>query len=305
MKRRPHMGGLWERIFGKKKTGLPVPAREEPRLPGVPRGFEIFAPKEKRGLPSTFAAFAPKESTEIIPKTFEAFAPAPSERTRETHEEKEAKEMALWKDLFPQSQKEEKDIFEAFKPQAPIERPAVVEREPYWPPPNPFSPKEVAAAWRRTWPDVADYTSGRMPLWVMVDYEWTMPPTTQVVDAIKAYVDLNVVFEQVLVFVDSHDWEVAHMQPGQGYVRYEIDALTPEQLFSIMGLPQDLLEGYGYQPLAEESFWEEVLMPWFFRFSKAMDILKPRVLHGSFALEAGAPSPGGFTFFYEEPLRES
>jgi hypothetical protein len=299
------MGGIWERIFGKKK-GLPAPAPADPQLPGVPRGFEAFAPAEKRGLPSAFAAFAPKEPTEIIPKGFEAFAPAPAERARakKTHEEKEAQEMALYKDLFPTAQTEEKDIFEAFRPEKREERSSIIEREPYWPPPDPFSPKEVSAAWRRTWPDVADYTSGRMPLWVMIDYEWTMPPTAQVVEATKAYIDLNEVFEQVLKFTDTHEWEAAHMQPGQGYVRYEIDALTPEQLFEIMGLPQDLHEGYGYQPLAEESFWEEVLMPWFSRFTKAMDILKPRGLHGSFGLEAGAPSPGGFTFFYEEPLRE-
>jgi len=273
----------------------------------IPKGFEIFAPGAPSQVPAVFQAFVPKPPSEMIPKEFQAFIPTPEERARaeETHQEKEAREMALWKSLFPTSQEEERDIFGAFRPEKREEPPSVIEREPYWPPPDPFSPKPVTEAWRRTWPDVSEYTAGRMPLWVMGDYGWTMPPTAQVVETLKSYIDLNTVFEEVLNFTETHDWETVHMMPGKGYARYEIDVLTPEHLYEMMGLPTQLYLDYGYQPLGEESFWEEVLMPWFNRFTKAMDILKPRGLHGSFAFEAGAPGKtGGFTFLYEEPLRE-
>jgi len=82
----------------------------------IPKGFEIFSPEAPQQVPAVFQAFIPQPPSEVVPKEFEIFIPTPEERAlaEETYEEKEIRQMELWKDLFPTSQEEEKDIFKDF-----------------------------------------------------------------------------------------------------------------------------------------------------------------------------------------------
>jgi hypothetical protein len=92
-------------------------APKPPAPEGIPAGFEMFAPEAPAQVPAAFQEFAPKLPSTVVPKEFELFIPTPEERAlaEETHEEKELRQMELWKDLFT-PQTEEKDVFGEFAP---------------------------------------------------------------------------------------------------------------------------------------------------------------------------------------------
>lgn len=118
-------------------------AQKPPAPAGIPAGFEIFAPEAPGQVPAAFQEFAQKPLSTVVPKEFELFIPTPEERARaeETHEEKELRQMELWKGLFT-PQTEEKDISKEFAP-TPQEMVVAEEVEPHLLPVEPYYAHET------------------------------------------------------------------------------------------------------------------------------------------------------------------
>jgi len=303
MRKRTQMGGVFGSLrsifdaFGKKeKTGLPAPVPQAKESM-----FSVFAPREEKPKPSMFSAFGLPAVPSAQPKAFEVFKPKlPAVAPKPVEEER-----GLFDVLFPGAGEEERSPFEAFASK-PIheEPPSPVESKSFWPAPIPKREPWKVENWTRVYPDVAEYTMGEMPLWVLKDYGWVMPTTPEVVGQVKAYLDLNHIFETVLAFANSSLWrEAVQEAPHQGgdAARYEIEFIEEEYLYKMMGLPAGLYRAYGYEPLSEESFWNEILIPFIVRFTKAMDILKYRGLRGWFELEFG--NGGLWIVYLEAPHR--
>lgn len=231
-----------------EERGLVRRPETTPSAPAVPKGFELFAPSPPSAL---------------IPKGFEAFAPAPSERARETNEEKEAREMALYKDLFPRAQAEEKDIIEAFKPE-------------------PENPREA-------------------PPLQTFEGTWTMDTVEEMAARMGMVMDLDRIFNeiresrQLYGFRQLLEESARHGRP----LAIPLFPVTQSEFFSdfseFFGFPIQVWEVYLHTYLSEEEadirFWEEILRPLIFRFTDAMDSLKPQDIPGWFTIDQeGAPN---------------
>jgi hypothetical protein len=269
-----HRLGGWKDLFRRKEkeSGAMIPRPEGQR----PSKFDAFRKPEERGLvrrpettpsapsvPKGFELFAPPPPSALIPKGFEAFAPAPSERARETHEEKEAREMALYKDLFPTPQTEEKDIFEAFKPE-----------------PGRFH---------------------EAPPLQMFEGTWTMDTVEEMAARMSQTMDLDRIFGEIREsrpmygFRQLLEESARHGRP----LAIPLFPVTQSEFFSdfaeFFGFPLSVwevyLHGFLSQEEAEIRFWDEILRPLIFRFTDAMDTLKPKDIPGWFTIEQeGAPN---------------
>lgn len=135
---------IFERFAPKGEPGLPAVRPEMPvEVHERPSAFSVFAPEAPGIKPQAFAAFDPEVPgpietfkpktfevfepgrpsgplTKVLEKPFEVFKPSPEEEAAaaESFEAREARQMEMWEGLFPEAaEAEEKDIFEAFKPE--------------------------------------------------------------------------------------------------------------------------------------------------------------------------------------------
>ena len=256
-----------------REKGLIRKAETPPSAPRVPKGFEIFAPGAPSNVPAVFQAFVPKPPSEMIPKEFQAFIPTPEERAlaEETHQEKEAREMAVWKSLFPTSQEEEKDIFESFRR----------EREE------------------------------RVPSMQMVEGTWMQDTVEEMAERMSRVMDLDRIFLEIQEsrltygFKDFLEEAAHHGRP----LTMPLFPVTQAEFYTdfaeFFGFPIQLwesyLQGFPTEEGAEVHFWEEILRPLIFRFTDAMDLLKPKDIPGWFTIEQEG-QPHEYWVHYVETL---
>lgn len=306
------MGGVFENLRSffdvfkpKEKTGLPIPA-EPSRLPiprkappsGTPgRGLTQWAQK-------AFGAFKPGTSkgalTPWAEKTFGIYKPeAPSLPAPSRKKE-------LFEALFPEEEASRGSMFESLRPSAikPGAGPRYQDIGPVTPYRPPRSYRKKLEEWNRQFPDIAEETQGQIPTWIAHDFGWVMPSPAEVAEQISwsLGMDLNTAFEDVLSILDTPWWrEEVRESPHTGLVAtYELSDMSDEFLYKIMGLPEELYNMYGYNPLGDEYFWAEILIPYFRRFTKAMDALKPQSIPGWFEIVLGKKD---FDLVYHETPR--
>lgn len=293
-----------ESIFDRLKSAIqkvfpPVQGRPSTLLPALPPEREIAttAPPQER-LPSIFDVFAPSAITFLpkeAPLIFQAFKPS------DLIPEPEAAPTPIWEGIFgpPAPLQEEMPISEMFRPFEPVVEP---ESEEPMPVPTgrliigPKHSRTDPSEWTRKFPDVAERTGRRPPLWIASNFGWEMPPTIQLVEAIRTSWDMPMVFEEVLLATEDPYWrsaveDSAHTGEAAEFEIQQIgSAFNPYgDVARFFGVPDALIESYAH-PLEEgvENLFEEVLGPLFDRFEKAMDILKPQPLHGWFEISPGS-----------------
>lgn len=287
-----------ENIFDRLKSAIqkvfpPIQEKPSTLLPALPpeREIAIPAPPQER-LPSIFEAFAPGAITFLpkeTPLIFQAFKPS------ELIKEPEAVPAPIWEAMFPRREPlEEMPIAEFFTPFAPAIEPESEEPKPV---PTgrliigPRHSRTDPSEWTRKFPDVAERTGRRPPLWIEFNLGWEMPPTIQLVEAIKTSWDMPMVFEEVLLATEDQYWRSAvedSAHTGEA-AEFEIQQIGREydpygDVARFFGVPDTLIGMYEMEGEGAEKLWEEVLGPLFDRFQKAMDILKPQPLHGWFEI---------------------
>jgi len=293
-----------ESIFDRLKSAIQKvfpPVHVEPPstlLPALPPEGRIAITQER--LPSIFDAFAPSAITFLpkeAPLIFQAFKPSPPELIPEP----EAAPASIWEAMFPTPVplEEEMPIAEFFTPFAPAGEPESEEPVPVPTGRLIIGPRRFRtdpSEWTRRFPDVAERTGRRPPLWIAFNFGWEMPPTIQLVEAIRTSWDMPMVFEEVLLATEDPYWrssveDSAHT--GEA-AEFEIQQIGSEfnpygDVARFFGVPDALIERYAQQPEeGVENLLEEVLGPLFDRFEKAMDILKPQSLHGWFEISPGS-----------------
>jgi hypothetical protein len=286
-----------ESIFDRLKSAIqkvfpPVHGKPSTLLPALPpeREIAIPAPPQER-LPSIFEAFAPGAITFLpkeAPLIFQAFKP--SELIKEP-------EVPIWEGIFgpPAPLEEEMPVAEMFRSFAPAIEPESEEPKPVPTGRLIIGPRRSwtdPAEWKKKFPDVADRTGGKPPLWIEFNLGWEMPPTIQLVEAIKTSWDMPMVFEEVLLATEDQYWRSAvedSAHTGEA-AEFEIQQIGREydpygDVARFFGVPDALIGMYAQEgEEGAEGLWEEVLGPLFDRFQKAMDILKPQPLHGWFEI---------------------
>lgn len=328
------MGGIldWLKEAFRKAAppvpGLPAPP-ELPGLPPPPGGLMVPpARPAQETLPSIFEAFAPRPPVPAAPTEaplmFRAFAPPPALPAPPPEEAAPP----IWEAIFapPAGAPPEVPVAEMFAPFAPppppTEAPAAPPPQPVTEegfrvpsavpatsrlvlPPGPLVPLEETADWTREFPDIAEETQGRMPLWVVYDLGWQVPPTWAIVQMVERSWDLPLIFEQALS-ASADPWfrrtaqEAAHTgEPAE----LEIEEVGRwgdpyRDVAKFLGIPERVIEAYLRQPAVEEMFWQEVLGPYLRRLSRAMEFVKPPGLRGWFEIAPSAD--GSFWLKYRE-----
>jgi len=261
---------------------IAVPSAPPPALPGILRIFEAFRP---------LAVPPPRPAP---PGIFEFVKPSPPAMPPPTPEEA----VALWKELFPQ----EEQPIEAMFAQAWL-------AEPVKPPWQGVPPERIPETmeWMREFPDIAERTGGRMPLWILLNLRWEPPNTWQLAEGMKKGWDLLGIFDIVLSNTATDLW--------QGWVRtavtepatLEIEPVTSappgpySDIGTFLGVPDHVIFAYARQLEGDKLLWEEVLSPVIQRTLRALDTLKPPGLRGWFDI---VPIEGRFWLVYREaPFR--
>lgn len=312
------MGGLFEKarsffeFFVPKKTGLPAhPPGGKPGLPAkrAEESKGIFAPGSKLPVPRFFEFLIPKLDV------FKPGAPAPVSRIMESL----VPEIEVFKPPArppsesraiivppPPEEREQEEPVEGFF--APSRAP-----EPAAPPP----PEEEYVSrrrilpedWRSEYPDIAESTGGREPFWVVYDYGWVMPTTYELAQNLPRLLDLTAIFEDVLGIIDTPWWQDAVYETSQlgGQARYEVAEIgIPGDPYSnigrFFGVSDALIELYATEYMGADYFWQDILRPFMVRFTKAMDVLKPRGLGGWFEIDQ--TPKGMLVIVYKETERQ-
>lgn len=159
--------------------------------------------------------------------------------------------------------------------------------------------------WTREYPDIVVRTEGRMPLWIAFNLGWRMPTTMQLVKDVRESWDLPMLFEHVLSSIEDPYWQrtVEESTKRGEAAELEIqrfgDPWDPyKDAAQLFGIPDAMIEFYTRQPDAARLLVEEIFIPLFDRFEKAMEILKPRGLRGSF--EVSPSFDGSLWLKYKE-----
>ncbi len=314
--------------------GLPPPAERLPGLPAPPSGGMIVRPATPPArAPSIFEAFAPSREIalppvpqETLPSIFEApasgllrrleekvraiipAAPPPPMLPAEIPPPAEP-EAPIWEAMFPRPAEAEPELptAEFFTPFAPAEP------EPAPPPPGgrlmpapgALVPFIEATEWTREYPDIAERTQGRMPLWVAFDLGWQVPPTWAVLEMIERAWDLPLILEQALRASDDPFFRRTAEQAGHTGEPAELEIMEVgrwgdpyRDVARFLGIPENVIEMYLRQPTATDMFWTEVLSPMLQRMTKAMEFTKPPGLRGWF--EISPAHDGTFWLKYKE-----
>lgn len=303
--RRQLPGGRVFEAFG-PRTGLPALPPPPPGLPAAPPPSGEIAvppvtPATLPGIMRIFEAFGPPAAPPAppeLPQIFEFIRPGPPAPPPPTPEEA----AMSWRKMFPPEKQPLTAMFA---------RPEVAARPPMaWIPPEAVP---EAMEWMREFPDIAERTGGRIPLWVLLNMGWEPPNTMQLMEGIRRGWNLPEIFDTVLTNTDTpwwHDWvRTAISEPAT----LEIDAVTPEtpgpysDLGAFLGVPDHVILAYARQPEGDRLLWEEVLGPLTTRITRALDILKPAGLRGWFDLVpmvTKADQPPQYWLVYKEaPFR--
>jgi hypothetical protein len=273
VRRKSHELGVFEGLrsfFGKKKkTGLPA-------IPLAPL-HAAFGPP----------ALRPEAAPGGMLEFFRPSVPAPAP----------AKEPpGFFETLIPAAEPEpEGSLFEAFAPAGPMAREA-----------SAFHPGRAAGGiedWARAYPDIAAGTGGRIPLWIIHDYGWRIPSVDEIADNIPGALNLDALFDEVFGMTETPWWR-EQVQEAPHYGRpAEYTIFRVGDIVSFMNLPPPLADAYADEPFGGDYLLEDILIPYIKRFTRAMDILKPRELKGWFDLER---EDGELYLFYKEaPQRAS
>lgn len=286
-----------------------------PAVPEAPKGFEVFSPEAPVNVPATFQAYVPQPPSVVVPKEFEIFIPTPEERAlaEETHEEKELRQMELWKDLFPTEQTEEKDIFEAFAP-TPQEMVVAEEAEPYIVPFEPYAKNETVPIG-----DVADnwgIDEDKLYVLPMPPREDIVPSAEQVARAIVTLwgpITLEQIWDEIRELYDDPEWVRAVRAYTDGsediydaeVPKHQIEMLSTvasfnshtNEIAALFGISKETIEDIGeieryqhpkYGPTSE-FLNEEAVYELEYEleniFNDAMEMLKPSDIPGHVILE--------------------
>jgi hypothetical protein len=256
----------------------------------------FFGKKKKTGLPAIpsaplHAAFGPPAiRPEVAPGgMLEFFRPSAPEPVR-------AKEPpGFFATLVPPAEEVSiKPLFEAFAPAEPE-----VEREAAFRPERETSGIEN---WTRVYPDIAERTGGRIPLWVQYDYGWWVPSIEEIAESVQGALNLDDLFNEVFGIIETPWWqeqirEAPHYGKPAEYPIFRIG-----DIISFMSLPHPLEDAYAAETFGTDYIWEEILIPYIQRFTKAMDLLKPRELKGWFDIEE---DDGDLYLVYKETPRRA